>query len=141
MHPAVVYPALRMGLDLCSIAIVLLLAAGYAAGQINTNPPAENFGSAVVTAPENASNVVVFCEVTFGDGGTVRTSVWYLTLKNESRERIVFVNEPNFDTTSVQSNITIHNFGAELDMAILECSNFLVAPRTQTVYFTLRTLG
>ena len=76
----------------------------------------------MVTAPENASNVVVFCEVTFGDGGTFRTSVWYLTLKNESRER---GSEPNFDT--VQSNFTIH---AELDMAILECTNILVAPQT-----------
>ena len=50
------------------VILVLLVAVGYVAGQINTNPPAENNGSAVVAAPENASNVTVFCAVTFGDG-------------------------------------------------------------------------
>ena len=108
--------------------------------QINTNPPAENFGSAVVAALENASNVTVFCAVTFRDGGSARTSAWFITLKNSTRERILF-DEPNFETVYLQSNFTILSFSAELDMAILECTNSLIPPNTQTVFFTLRTLG
>ena len=122
------------------VILVLLVAVGYVAGQINTNPPAENFGSAVVAALENASNVTVFCAVTFRDGGSARTSAWFITLKNSTRERILF-DEPNFETVYLQSNFTILSFSAELDMAILECTNSLIPPNTQTVFFTLRTLG
>ena len=83
------------------------------------------------------------CEVTFGDGGSVRTSGWFLTLKNGPRRLIVGNDEPNFDNSAnpLQSNFTILTFGAELDMATLECTNLLSSPLTQTVFFTLRTLG
>ena len=124
------------------VTLVLLLVGGHAIAQITTNPPAVNFGSAVVSSPENASNVTVFCEVTFGDGGSMFTTAWFLTLKSGSRERILFDEfEPNFETFGLQSNFTILSFSAELDMATLECTNSLIPPNNQTVYFTLRTLG
>ena len=127
---------------MATVALVLLLAINYATS-LNTNPPAENFGSADVTAPENASNVTIFCEVTFGNGNTdPRTSVWSLTTKTEPKRGIIFNSESNYNTDrALQSNFIIVKFGADLDMATLECTNGLPNSFTQTVFFTLRTLG
>ena len=87
----------------------------------STNPPVENGGTVVVVAPENAANVIVFCEVTFGNG-VPRVSSWFLTLKNGVRERVRLDSEPNFDTSGYQSNFTILLFGANLDVALVHWS-------------------
>ena len=118
----------------------VFLSGDYVHG-LRTNPPVENGGTTVVVAPENAANVNVFCEVTFGDGGSVRTTAWFLTLKNGDRERVIFSSGSNFATSGLQSNFTILSFGANLDMATLECGNGLIPPNNQTVYFILRTIG
>ena len=131
-------PALRY----VDIIFVLVVTANceYVHG-LHTNPPVENGGTVVVVAPENAANVTLLCEVTFGDGGSVRTSAWFLTLKNGARERVMFDSEPNFATSGLQSDFTILSFGADLDMATVECGNGLIPPNNQTVYFILRTIG
>ena len=140
------------------LALSLILLIGESNG-LRTNPSvAENFGNVTFVAPENASNVSVFCEVTFGDGsGHLFTSVWFLTLNNGVRERINFNNGnseiigPQSNLTIrvsglLQSNLTIVSFGADLDMATLECSNRLQIstdddPNIQRVFFLLRTIG
>ena len=130
-------PALRYA-DI--FVLVVIANCEYVHG-LRTDPFVENGGTAVVVAPENAANVTVFCEVTFGDGGSVRVSRWFLTPKNGARERVRFDSEPNFDTSGFQSNFTILSFGADLGMATLECTNNLIPPDNQTVYFILRTIG
>ena len=130
-------PALRC----VDIFVLVVMAECEYVRSFSTNPAVENGGTAVVVAPENAANVTVFCEVTFGDGGSVRNSLWFLTLKNGARERVRFDSEPNFDTSVLQSNFTILSFDANLDMATLECTNNLIPPNNQTVYFILRTIG
>ena len=134
------------------LALSVILLIGESNGFIRTNPSVENFGNVTFVAPENASNVSVFCEVTFGDGGNLFVSGWFLTLNNGVRERIPFSNGnaeiigPQSNLTIrviglLQSNLTIVSFGADLDMATLECTNNLIDPNTQRAFFLLRTIG
>ena len=134
------------------LALSLISLIGESNGFIRTNPSVENFGNVTLVAPENASNVSVFCEVTFGDGGNLFSSAWFLTLNNGVRQRILF-NNGNSEIIGLQSiltirvsgvsqsNLTIVSFGAELDMATLECTNDLIDPNIQRVFFLLRTIG
>ena len=84
------------------LVLVVMANCEYVHG-LRTNPPVENGGTAVVVAPENAANVTVFCEVTFGNEAP-RVSTWFLTPKNGARERVRFDSESNFDTSGYQSN-------------------------------------
>ena len=129
-------PALRY----VDIFVLVVMAKCEYVRSFSTNPPVENGGTAVVVAPENTANVTVFCDVTFGNGAP-RVSSWYLTPKNGARGRVRFDSEPNFDTSGFQSNFTILSFGADLDMAILECDNLILHPDNQKAYFILRTIG
>ena len=114
---------------------------------LTTNPTVENGGTVVVAAPENAANVRISCQVTPGPNFTnPRVSAWFLTMKNGARTRIVFNSEPNYstDTGGFQTEFNILSFGADLDMAALECSNdlpMLPSPNTLHVFFILRILG
>ena len=141
-----------MEMATAGLALFLIMVIGESNG-LRTNPSvAKNFGNVSLVAPENASNVSVFCEVTFGDGGGLFSSAWFLTLNNGVRERIIFNNgsskiiglQSNLTilvSGVLQSNLTIVSFGADLDMATLECTNRLLDPNTQTVFFLLRTIG
>ena len=131
-------PALRY-VDILQLVLVVMANCEYVRG-LRTNPPVENGGTAVVVAPENAANVTVFCEVTFGNEAP-RVSTWFLTPKNGARERVRFDSELNFGTSGYQSNFTILSFSAVLGMATLKCNNTIPPPDAQTVYFILRTIG
>ena len=134
------------------LALSLILLIGES-NEIRTNPSAENFGNVTLVAPENASNVSVFCEVTFRDGGGLFGSAWFLTLNNGVRERITFINGTSeisglqstiLVSGVLQSNLTIVSFGADLDMVTLECANRVQItndPDLQKVTFLLRTIG
>ena len=112
---------------------------------LTTNPSVtNNGGTAVVAAPENAANVRIRCEVTLAPNVTNRrVSSWYLTMMNGNRTRIAFNEEPNYstDTGGFQSDFNILSFGADLDMATLECSNNVPSPNNISVFFILRILG
>ena len=142
---------MEMATAVTVLALSLILLIGESNG-LRTNPSVENFGNVILVAPENASNVSVFCEVTFGDGGGLFVSAWFITLNNGVRERITFINGTSqisglqstltmLNSGVLQSNLTIVSFGADLDMATLECTNNLLDPNTQTVFFLLRTIG
>ena len=55
-------PALRY----VDIFVLVVMAKCEYVRSFSTNPSVENGGTAVVVAPENAANVTVFREVTFG---------------------------------------------------------------------------
>ena len=70
------------------LCLVLALQFGDYVTGLSTDPPTENGGTAVVAALENATNVSVFCAVTF-QGTPVHTG-WYLTEQGGTRQQILF---------------------------------------------------
>ena len=121
--------------------ILALQFGGYITG-LSTDPPTENGGTAVVAALENATNVSIFCTVT--EFGSLGLSVWYLTEKGGTRQRIIFGQQSasNFFTIGIgRQNFTILLFRRNLDMARLECNNNLDPPNEQVAFFSLRIIG
>ena len=118
--------------------VTVLLLKQQVAG-LSTDPFVENGGTVVLPAPENAANVSVFCQVSFQ--GTPVVTQWFLTLNGGTRSAIM--PGPSFQLTggSQQPNLTIVSFGRDLDMAILECTNFFVSPNDETAFFLLRIIG
>ena len=123
------------------LCLVLALQFGGHVNGFSTDPPTENGGTAVVAALENATNVSVYCEVTF-EGTTVNTG-WYLTEKGGTRQQILFAqpSAANFFTSGFQSNLTILSFGRNLDMGVLDCNNNFQGANRQSAFFLLRIIG
>ena len=105
-----------------------------------TDPFVENGGTVVLPATENATNVSVFCQVSF-QGGTQTLTQWHLTMKGGMRE--VLAAGPSIQLTggTLQTNLTIVSFSRDLDMAILECDNGFDGPNEETAFFLLRIIG
>ena len=106
---------------------------------LSTDPSVENGGTVVLPATENATNVFVFCQVSFQ--GTPAVTQWFLTLNEGTRNTIT--SGPSFEITggSIQTNLTVVSFSRDLDMAILECNNGFVSPNDETAFFLLRIIG
>lgn len=86
--------------------LVFLLQLGIYVSSLSTDPPvATNGGTVDLPAVENATNVNVFCEVTFNDSGNnvLVTTGWRLGLSAMTTQSIQF-NEP--DTNFVLENVT-----------------------------------
>ena len=63
-----------------------------------TNPPVENGGTVIVAAPENASNVTIYCAVTDSNSMTMAT-VWIHIDSNANPTRqVISTNDPVFNT-------------------------------------------
>ena len=70
-----------------------------------TNPPVENGGTVIVAAPENASNVTIYCAVT-GPNNMTMATVWIHIDSNANRT--ISSNDPVFKTGPLPfANLTI----------------------------------
>ena len=105
-----------------------------------TNPPVENGGTVIVAAPENASNVTIYCAVTGPNSMTIAT-VWIHIDSNANPSRQgISSNDPVFNTGPLPfANLTIKSFAQSLDGTTLECSNMVSPP--QIAFFTLRIIS
>ena len=106
-----------------------------------TNPPVENGGTVIVTAPENASNVTIHCAVTGPNSMTIAT-VWIHidSNANSTRQGISSSNDPVFNPGPLPfANLTIKSFAQSLDGTTLECSNMVSPP--QIAFFALRIIS
>ena len=104
-----------------------------------TNPPVENGGTVIVAAPENASNVTIFCEVTDSTSTTIITT-WVYHDSNANPIRHLSITDPEFNLGAFPfSNLTIESFTRTLDGTTLECSNMVSPP--QMAFFALRIIS
>lgn len=140
-----------MACEMASLKIASLLCFGlvlqfgeYVSG-LSTDPPTENGRTSVVAALENATNVSIFCAVTFGGGNSApRLTVWFFTeIGGVTREAIFGIpGVPNFFSTGPRrENLTIESFGRNFDMGLLECTNNIDAPNDETAFFLLRIIS
>ena len=132
----------RTTLLLC-ISLVTALQFGEYVSGLSTDPPTENGGTAVVAALENATNVSVFCAVTFGGGSTApRVKLWYITTIGGLTRELILTSVPNFVFAGThRENLTILSFGRNLDMGRLECNNDIVEPnQNEKAFFSLRII-
>ena len=105
---------------------------------LSTDPFAENGGTstAVLSAPANASNVPIICNI------SVSKELRSLLTVNGMRTFVLDMNDPNFQLSGGSQLVpilTIVSFGQDLDMAVLECINngFIYSSQNNKVCFLL----
>ena len=123
---------------------VLFLQLGIYANSIVTDPPVTTNGGTVdLPAVENATNVSVFCAVTFQ--GTPVDTAWRIGLIGMTPELIIF-NDPQFsylvrENVARQTNLTILSFTrSNLDMMVLQCTNGF-GGNEESAFFIPRFIG
>ena len=122
---------------------VLFLQLGIYANSIVTDPPlTTNGGTVDLPAVENATNVSVFCAVTFQ--GTPVATDWLLASIGMTPQPISFT-DSNFVLENVtrNNNFTILSFTrSDLDMMVLQCTNgFVVGGNEESAFFIPRFIG
>ena len=108
--------------------LIFLLQFGIYANSLFTDPPVlTNGGTVDLSAVENATNVSVFCAVTFNSDAS--NTVWRLGPDSMSTEIIGF-GQPAFSNfvlenpSTGRTNLIILSFSRDnLDMMVLECTN------------------
>ena len=117
-----------------------------------TDPPvATNGGTVDLPAVENATNVSMFCELSFNDmGNIVLVDIfWRLGSGIGMTPQFILFGEPEYsnfvlENVSRFTNLTILSFSRSLDMMILECSNGFTAGggvNLQNAFFVPRFIG
>ena len=107
-----------------------------------TEPPTTNGGTTVVTAPENASNVTVFCRVTnpSNDNMPIFTN-WFLRVGSMRMLISIADTSDNFQISGATlTNFTILSFGSSFDGETLECNNQLSNEAAQLAFFTMKII-
>ena len=121
---------------------VLFLQLGIYANSIVTDPPVTTNGGTVdLPAVENATNVSVFCNVTFQ--GTPIVTGWRLLSIGMTPQPIA-AQLPNFVVENVarRTNLTILSFTrSNLDMMVLQCLNGFVGENEESAFFIPRFIG
>ena len=128
----------------CDAAIVFrfvfLLQLGIYVRSLFTDPPvATNGGSVDLPAVENATNVSVFCEVTFLNNSA--NSIWRLGSTTIAFGQLAFSNFVLVENIPRRTNLTLLWFSrASLDMMVLECTNGIGSDLAQA-FFIPRFIG
>ena len=121
---------------------VLFLQLGIYASSLVTDPPVTTNGGTVdLPAVENATNVSVFCDVTFQ--GTPVVTAWRMGLIGMTPQPIDFTGS-NFVLENVtrNNNLTILSFTrSDLDMMVLQCTNGFVVSGEESAFFIPRFIG
>ena len=105
-----------------------------------TNPPVENGGTVTVVAPENASNVTIYCAVTGPNNMTMPTVWFHIDSNANPTRRRISNNDLVFSIGALPfANLTIKSFAQSLDGTTFECSNQILP--LQIAFFALRIIS
>ena len=117
-----------------------------------TDPPTTNENPAVIAAPENATNVTMFCTVTRVGTG-IRQNAWIITKPGVPRTVLEFnptsgLGQPNFENyfatgdqsvggVTLRTNLTIRVFDTTFDMANITCGSGIDIAINGTFFFRI----
>ena len=124
---------------------VLFFQLGIYASSLVTDPPVTTNGGTVdLPAVENATNVSVFCAVSFQ--GTPVDTAWRMGLIGMTPQPIDFSDPQtsNFVLENVarRTNLTILSFTrSNLDMMVLQCANLFSGANEESAFFIPRFIG
>ena len=109
----------------------------------NTDPPTTDESPAIIAAPENATNVTVYCVVTRVGGSDpgIKQNVWRVTRPGDTMSTAILINPANLTgregfenyfvtsnnitvfNTPIRTNLTIRVFDSSFDMANISCGS------------------
>ena len=113
----------------------------YASSQTTDPPVATNGGTVDLPAVENATNVSVFCEVTFQ--GSPVTTIWSTRTITSMMVEPIGLDSTDFvfENTSIKTNLTIVSFNRDiLEVILLQCGNGFGAA-LEHAFFRPRFIG